>query len=349
MKRPPLDDIVIIAEGILTVSSATVPADAGRAEANNYFNGCLLMPLNGVCALQPRRIVDFANAGGVFTLDPNNPLTAAPGLVNYVILESQNEFIPGADGANNRTPADVIGGKADTAIFTPDDVSSMMRYLKGILSSLSTAAQPSERLIETWQDLLIDANIWTVTDPAVGAAWNPTVSGAFIYIITTPNANEFARLVGNYQWELHSITPNTNLIVKKTVIEFSGVIGVPANVDNTITLFGWTPDIGDDRSDNNVIGFCLLADVLCTLTDSGGVETVNTGFGEDLTLHNKFRIEIYEGNVDFYLNETRIAQHTTNIPNVPSYPNFAFDTDGGGACGLSIGIIKIWYEMVERY
>lgn len=207
--------------------------------------------------------------------------------------------------------------------------------------------EPTESLIETWQDLLIDPNIWTVTDPA-GAAWNPSVVGAFLYIVTTPNANDFARLVGNHLWQLHSITPNLNLIVKKTIIEFSMVIGVPANLDNTLTLFGWTPDVGNTRASDNIIGFALVGDVLQTLTDLGSAETVNTGFGEDLTLHNKFRIEVYEGNVDFYLNEVLIATHVTNIPNVPSYPNFCIDTDGDGACAISIGTVKIWYEMVER-
>lgn len=338
----------ILGGGTLDTSSATVPEDSTRTEALNYFRGCLLMTTEGAVRFQPRRIVT-SSAAGVFTLDPNNPFTAVPGLVDYVILGDQTEFIPGVDGVNNRTPADVIGGKADTLILAPDNVSSVMRYLKGILSTLGATAEPSESLIETWQDLLIDPNIWTETDPVAGAAWSPSVSGAFLDIITTPNANEFARLVGNHLWQLHSITPNLNLIVKRTIAEFSLVVGVPANLDNTLTFLGWTPDVGNDRSDNNIIGICLLADVLCTLTDSGGVETVNTGFGEDLTLRNKFRIEVYEGTVDFYLNEVLIATHATNIPNVPSYPNFFIDTDGGGPCALSIGIIKVWYEMVERY
>ncbi|GAH67684.1 unnamed protein product [marine sediment metagenome] len=85
------------------------------------------------------------------------------------------------------------------------------------------------------------------------------------------------------------------------------------------------------------------------LPDRGSGETENTTFLEDLTLINKFRIEVYEGFVDFYLNEVLIAQHTTNIPNVPSYPNFYPQTDADGPCAISIGIIKIRYEMVERY
>jgi hypothetical protein len=76
----------ILGVGTLSTNSATVPADNTRIEANNYFRGCVLMPTEGVCRFQPRLIVGYTGAGGIFTLDPGNPFTAAPGLVDYVIL-----------------------------------------------------------------------------------------------------------------------------------------------------------------------------------------------------------------------------------------------------------------------
>lgn len=110
----------ILGGGTLTLSSATVPEDNPRVEVDNYFNGCLLMPTEGACRFQPRRIVDWAVGGGgpgtgIFTLDPNNPFTGVPGLVSYVILGDQTEFVPAADAVINRIPADVIGNKADIA------------------------------------------------------------------------------------------------------------------------------------------------------------------------------------------------------------------------------------------
>ena len=36
----------------------------------------------------------------------------------------------------------------------------------------------------------------------------------------------------------------------------------------------------------------------------------------------------------FYLNEVLIAAHTTNVPAIPSYPNFYIDTEAGGAAGI---------------
>ncbi len=103
------------------------------------------------------------------------------------------------------------------------------------------------------------------------------------------------------------------------------------------------------RATNNLIGFALLADVLQTLTDSGGVETVNTAFGETLTNHNKFRLEIMESAVRFYLNETLIAIHTTNVPAVPMYPTWYAVTEAGGACAVAIGVTKVEQETIARY
>jgi len=78
--------ITVIAEGTLTTSSATVPADTGRTEGNDFFKGCVLMTLAGGVAFQPRPIRQFTSGTDVFTLD--EPFTAAPGLVAYVILAS---------------------------------------------------------------------------------------------------------------------------------------------------------------------------------------------------------------------------------------------------------------------
>lgn len=104
----------LVATGTFTTSSSTVPADTGRAEASSYWKGCILLPLTGSDAFQPRYIIGFNNIGGVFTVDPNNPFTAVTGLVAYAILAAQTDFVPAADSVNNNQPEDVIGNKTDT-------------------------------------------------------------------------------------------------------------------------------------------------------------------------------------------------------------------------------------------
>ena len=124
------------ARGTLDTSSATVPADSARTEANDFFNGHLLVPTEGVCAGRATRIVDYDGATGTFTLDPNNPLPAVSGEVDYVIIKAQAEFVPVGDANLNRTPGDVVGNKTDTGITASTNTASLVRYLKGIMDSL---------------------------------------------------------------------------------------------------------------------------------------------------------------------------------------------------------------------
>jgi hypothetical protein len=126
--------VEIVARGTFSLSDVVNPEDNTRTEGNNYFRGCLLMPIEGAARFQPRLIVSYTGVGGIFSLDPGNPFSAAPGLVDYIIISSQTQFVPLADGADNRIPADVIGGKTDTANYTVGNTSSLMRYLKALLN-----------------------------------------------------------------------------------------------------------------------------------------------------------------------------------------------------------------------
>jgi len=126
----------IVASGLLTTSSATVPADSARAEANDYFNGCWLIPVMGAVAYEPRRIVDYTAAGGIFIIDTSNPFTAATGMVNYIVVADPGTQIPAADSALNFRSEDVIGNKQDTALQAATAADSLMRYIKGLLIAL---------------------------------------------------------------------------------------------------------------------------------------------------------------------------------------------------------------------
>ena len=124
----------VLAEGTFTTSSATVPADTGRTEANDYFNGCYIIPVAGSIAGQARQIVDFANAGGVFTLDADLPFTAVPGTVAYIIVPGPNNTAAAADSTAATSTRHTIGNKADAVDYTAGaTASSLMALLKGVL------------------------------------------------------------------------------------------------------------------------------------------------------------------------------------------------------------------------
>lgn len=139
----------ILGFGTLDTSSATVPADSTRTEGDNYFNGSLLMTTEGAVRFQPRRIVDYTGVGGIFAIDPNNTFTAATGLVDYIIIAGQTEFVPAADGANNRTTADVVGNRTSTIPamnLAPGDW-DIVRHLKAILERVgATPGDPDDSL-----------------------------------------------------------------------------------------------------------------------------------------------------------------------------------------------------------
>lgn len=130
-----IEAIDIVARGTFTLSDLVQPEDNTRAESNNAFRGCLLMPTEGAAAFQPRLITSYTGAGGVFDLDPGNPFADLPGLVDYVILKHQEQFVPLVNGVQNRLPADVIGNKQDAARYTSDNFSSLLAYLKGLVNA----------------------------------------------------------------------------------------------------------------------------------------------------------------------------------------------------------------------
>ena len=138
----------ILARGTLDTSSATVPEDSTRTEAADYFKGCILMTTEGAVRFQPRRIVT-SSAAGVFTLDPNNPFTGVPGLVDYVIIGSQTPFVPAADATINRTPSDVIGNKADIAAA-------------GVIAAVNSLVALAKQGVK--QSLFLLADVTTFTD-----------------------------------------------------------------------------------------------------------------------------------------------------------------------------------------
>lgn len=207
---------------------------------------------------------------------------------------------------------------------------------------------PTLSLYEGWKDDVagIDPSLWDRTNPATGTAWaNDAGTGAMVGTLramTAPNANETARLRSMQRW---LATPDlflTNSIVKGLLIEWEMAITAGlANLDNTLTFWGFTAGGTATRATNNIIGFGLVGDALQTITDDGGAESVNTGFGEALANRNLLGMVLGAGSVGFYLNGTLIATHVTNLPDNPCYLNFFLDTEAGGACTFQLGPIRM--------
>lgn len=219
---------------------------------------------------------------------------------------------------------------------------------------VSSIGKPLPALYEDWCDLAIDPGIWTHQNPATGTPWTPQVvilAPNPVMNVVEPNANETARLYSNRLWNVPATALTTQYILKRLMVEIEIAIGNVANVDNTLFFMGLTQTQVSTRATNNLIGWALLADALQSLTDVGGVEEANTGFGETINLVNKLRLDVITGatvTVEYRLNETLVATHNTSIPLVPSYINFFIDTEAGGAAGFYLGGVRIWYEDFIR-
>jgi len=340
---------LIMGYGTLTTSSATVPADNTRIEADGFFNGSMILIRAGAIERQIRRVVRFTQPGGIFVLDPCCPLTAAPGAVSYAILKGDFKGIATADGTSNYTADCVIGNKTSTPIYTPDNVSDLMRYMKGIMNLMAQVSRPTNGFLETWQDETgLFAPVWSDTNPATGTAWTKGVSGAWTRVYCAPNASENGRLRTVERIAIDQAGWNTNRINRRLVIETELQLGSVANIDNTAFFIGFMTGTADTRASNNIIGWALTGDALQSVTDNAGTETVNTGFGETLTNINKLRIEVYSGNAKFYVNEVLKATHVTNIPSNVFYWNNYIVTEAGGAANISSGETRYWFEDFVR-
>lgn len=350
--------IEILGFGTLTLSSTTVPEDNARPEANDYFNGCLLMPTEGACRFQPRRILDWTvGAGvpgtGVFTLDPNNPFTGLPDLVDYVIIGEQTEFVPAADGTNNITPSDVIGSKASTPVYTPDNVSDAIRYLKGLLNTLNMGTRPQPSFYEGWQDEAgIDLMVWSILTAGTGAVVRDVTEPPYLKVVLSGPANaDTARLHSDQRWVCAPDTYGTDTILRRLVMEWEAKFDTVASIDNTRFFMGLGAAIASTRISSNLAGFYLDGDVLRIITDDGIGETTKPAGAPVLTNWHKYRIEVYAETIEFYVDETLVATNNTpeNLPDTAMYLNFYLPQEAAANGGeLHVAIVRVWTEDIPR-
>lgn len=164
-----IQGMLVVGEGTFTTGSAIEPIDTGRAEGDNYWNGCLLMPLTGDVSFQPRLIVDWDNGTTKFYVDPNQPFTAATGTVAYVILAYQGALAPAADQTESYTVMDVVGNKTDAvpamdaAIAAADTIVDHVKAIRERLGATPNDTDDPLHLIHGQRD---DA---AATGPTTGA------------------------------------------------------------------------------------------------------------------------------------------------------------------------------------
>lgn len=163
----------VLAFGTLTTSSVTVPADSSRSEANGYWDGCWLVTASGAQVGKPVRIASFANSGGVFTVDTEQPFDLAPGTVAYAIIGGPSALVPATDSTANQFMEQVVGSKVDAAAAgTPSSVESIIAYAKQlVVERLALTDKGKTQVIEVSITAAANAGVTTVatitTQPCV--------------------------------------------------------------------------------------------------------------------------------------------------------------------------------------
>lgn len=243
---------------------------------------------------------------------------------------------------------------ADVGDASASDLGSLYNILGNPAAAISAmidmAMRPSLNLYEGWQDETgIDTTVWT----ASGAAWSRGASGAYLRATSSPATAETARLITDQRWIAAPDTYGTDTILRRLVLEFEMRLTDVTYIDEEATFFGWTKTTADTRASDDIIGFYLdaSADDLYSLTDNGGVETTNdTGIdAADLASWHKYKIDIYEGNAKFYVDEALKTTHTTNLPDYPMYLDFFIENDGGaGSLTIELGVVRVWTEDIAR-
>ncbi|MFA5401218.1 MAG: hypothetical protein WC359_12295 [Dehalococcoidia bacterium] len=234
----------------------------------------------------------------------------------------------------------------------PSDIGALqIESYGGARRNLAAARRPLVSLYEGWQDELgIDAALWTITDPATGAAWTRGAVNDLLMAYASPNANENCRIRSNQRWVAPAENYGVNRILRKFNLEFEFQLTDRANFVNTGFFMGLTSGIADTRASQNIIGWHLsgVGNTLfrCLVDDAGSEDYWNVT-GEDLTLVNKLKIVTSRQFVNFYFNEDLVGPFNSSwndIPNLPWYLNFYFPTGAGGAATVRLGSIRAWLE-----
>ena len=136
-------------------------------------------------------------------------------------------------------------------------------------------------------------------------------------------------------------------MVRGMYVEWEAKFTSVANVDNSATFMGLNASASATRATTNLIGFGLNSDSLISITDNAGTESTTAISGITLTNRNLYLITVQGGQVEFSVNGSIVATHTTNIPDIIGYLQYYLDSQGGGSSTLDVGFVHVFYRGIE--
>jgi len=207
-----------------------------------------------------------------------------------------------------------------------------------------------DSVLETWVSPGINPAIWGTAIAATGLVALDKTEQPYQKAVLTGTVNaDTARLYAQRQWSVGPTVWGDNTVWKRFVMMWEAKFVTVASIENTTFLMGLSPTLVATRATNETIGFVLTADVLNSLTDNAGTETVNAVGAPVLTNWHTYAIEAYQGGIVFYVDGAAIVTHSTNLPDYNFYPTFYLPQEAAANGGeLHIGQVALWHEPVMR-
>ncbi len=206
-------------------------------------------------------------------------------------------------------------------------------------------------LLESWQDDFdVNPALWgTPVTGTGGIALDKTEQPYQKCILTGPANADTARLYSQQVWSAGPTVWGANTFWRRLMMIWSAKFTTVASIENTTFFMGLAPTVAATRATDDLIGFCLTADALNTLTDNGSVETLNAAGAPTLTDWHTYALEVYRGGVVFYVDGVPVQQHVTNLPDYNFRMTFYLPQEAGANGGqLHIGPVTCWNEGIVR-
>ncbi len=206
-------------------------------------------------------------------------------------------------------------------------------------------------LVEFWNTEDIDPWIWEVTKDGAGTGDFNTAGGYMFYDMDTEAVGDSDVFINSQKRFIciPSVFGDSNSMIQRFTLEFEAqiVTAVTAH-DNTHFFLGMSSAKSNDITQQNVIGFELVADVLYGKTDKAATEELTPAITATLTNWNKFKIEVEPASITFSFNGAAEAALTTAAaqPDVAMYIVLGTRAEAGVAVGLNVGVVRAWYDEV---
>lgn len=182
---------------------------------------------------------------------------------------------------------------------------------------------------------------WTETTGGTGAE---SIVNGKIRLDTGVNNGSICAIGSNMGISNGIIGEDSNFPYTKKILEFQMALVSVANIDNSTFFVGFADTNTSNRATDNVVGFALSSDDLLALSDDAGTEeTTDLSGSFTLTDKNLFKIVWREDSVQFYVNGSLVATHTTRL-GVPVYVMFYLKNDAAASGKCDLRAIKWWCE-----